>query len=65
MGMKCSRSVVAVGVTGSPFAEGPVKFLVWDLSLFVSSVLLAVFVVVWAMFFGTIDPIKFGVEFLC
>jgi hypothetical protein len=26
--MECSQSVVAVNVTGSPFAEGPVKFFV-------------------------------------
>jgi hypothetical protein len=59
-GIEFGESVVAVDVAICPLAEGPVKFLMWDLFLFVSSVLFAVLVVAWAVFLGTIDPMEFG-----
>ena len=61
VGVEFGGSVVTVDVAICPFAEGPVKLLVWNLILLVPSALSAVFVMVRAMFFGTIDPMEFGV----
>jgi hypothetical protein len=60
VGVEFGGSVVVVDVAICPLAEGPVKFLVGDLFLFVSSVFLVVLVVIWAVFLGTIDPMEFG-----
>ena len=61
VGIECGRSIVLVDVTGSPFAEDPVKLFVWDLGLFVSVASLVVFVVVWTLLFSAVDPVEFSV----
>jgi hypothetical protein len=57
--------IVAVCVAGCSFAEDPAKIFVWDLVLFVLSALLVVFVMIWAMFSETVNPMKFSVRGFC
>jgi hypothetical protein len=61
VGVKCQHSVVAMDVAICPFAEGPVKFFMWDLGLLVLAALLVTFVMVWTMFLGAVDPMEVSV----